>query len=90
MAYEVIVVTPDYEGRIQRAIKHANRQLDNIHIQSLWRKDLGHHRHEYAAHIKTGHIGNHHHFSVVWITHTEHHHEKIETVVIEEGHKTFF
>ena len=59
-------------------------------VESLWTRDLGHHRHEYSAHIKTGHIGNHHHWSVVWITKTEHHEEHIETVVIEEGKKTFF
>lgn len=90
MTYEVIVITPQEEHRIERAIKHAKRQLEHVKIQSLWRRDLGHHRHEYSAHVKTGHLGNHHHFSVVWITKTEHHQEHIETVVIEEGHKTFF
>lgn len=77
MAYEVIVVTPQHHGHLERALKHINRNLENPHLESLWRKDLGHHRHEYVAHVKTGHLGNHHHFTVVWVTHTQHHEEKL-------------
>jgi len=90
MTYVVVVVNHDEEERIKRAIKHANRQLEHVEIKSLWKRDLGHHQTEYSAHIKTGHLGNHHHYSVVWIVKHEHHQEHIESVFIEEGHKTFF
>lgn len=90
MGYEIIVVDTrerDHFAKVQRhAEERLMRQLENPHIETLWCDKIGHHDWLYQAHIKTGHLGNHHHFTVLWEVRGDH----AKLIDISEGHKTLF
>jgi hypothetical protein len=94
MGYEVIIVDETAQQHwnhvIHHAEEHLKRKFENPHIEKLWRDKLGHHDFLYCAHIKTGHFGNHHHFTVVWEFRGAHGHGIAKIISAEEGHKTLF
>lgn len=94
MVYEVIVVdnlSNHHFSQVQHALKERyHGKFENPHIEKLWRDHIGHHDYLYHAHVKTGHFGNHHHFTVLWETKTHHGVEQSRLLDVQEGHKTLF
>lgn len=94
MVYEVIVVDEQARDHFTKVTVFVNQKLgkalENPHIEKLWRDKVGHHDFLYNAHIKTGHLGNHHHFTVWWEVRGPHGHEHVKLLDVAEGHKTFF
>ena len=99
MGYEVVVIDAtfnDHYGRVTEHIKHhpLGAKFEHPHIEKAWVDRVGQHKWVYWVHVKTGHLGNHHHFTVVYEIHFHHHHhhqvEKVHLIDIHEGHKTFF
>lgn len=90
MAYEEIIVDDlvlEHFGKIHHHAHHrAGHKWENPQITQVWREKVGHHDYLYWVHVKTGHLGNHHHFTLVF--EIRHHQEHL--VEIHEGHKTFF
>ena len=90
MPYTVIVVTDHERNHWAKVQHHAEekimRKFENPHIEKLWCDKIGHHDYLYHAHIKTGHFGNHHHFTVLWEVRGDH----AKLLSVEEGHKTLF
>lgn len=93
MGYEVIVVDATVTDHWNKVQHHAEtkigRKLENPHIEKIWCDKIGHHDFVYHAHIKTGHFGAHHHFTVWWEVRGPHG-EHVKLLDIQEGHKTLF
>lgn len=94
MGYEIIVVTPEAQNHFNKVAHHAEekalKKFENPHIEKLWCDKVGHHDFLYQAHIKTGHLGNHHHFTVLWEVRGSHNNEHVKLIDVQEGHKTIF
>ena len=73
MGYEVLAVN-DFNGRghwvlVEKHVQnhhHVKAKYENPHIEKVWADKIGHHDWLYCVHIKTGHLGNHHHWTVVF------------------------
>lgn len=93
MVYEVIEVDEvarDHFVKVQVFVSEKiHKQLENPHIEKLWRDKIGPHDFLYNAHIKTGHFGSHHHYTVLWEV-KGHHGEHVRLIDVQEGHKTLF
>lgn len=70
MVYEIIVIDDQvnhHYKKIDHILKHKlGEKYSNPHIEKVWRDKIGHHDYLYQAHIKTGHIPHHHHFTVLY------------------------
>ncbi len=90
MGYEEIVIDELVLEHFARIHHHAHgragHKWDNPQITQAWREKVGHHDYLYWVHVKTGHLGNHHNFTVVF----EIRHGQEQLIDLHEGHKTFF
>lgn len=90
MGYEIITVTPEVQAHFTLVIPHVEHKIpgkfQNPHIEKIWANRLGPHNVLYQVHVKTGHLGNHHHYSVLFDVHNG----NIKLLDVHEGHKTLF
>lgn len=97
MGYTVVEIDPVFLGTFEKVTPsfdhHAHHQkLKNPHVEKVWIDRIGPHKSLYCVHIKTGGLGNHHHFTVTYEAHFNHHHhlDHVQLLDIHEGHKTFW
>ena len=66
---EIDALALEHFARINHhAHKHHGHggRWENPQLVSVWREKVGHHDHLYWIHVKTGHMGNHHNFTLVY------------------------
>ena len=71
MGYEVVAVDATFNQHFvlvqEHIVKHPlGAKFEHPHIEKVWCDKTGHHKWLYCVHVKTGHLGNHHHFTVVF------------------------
>ncbi len=66
--------------------KHCHNKWENPQIEKVFADKLGHHDWLYCVHVKTGKLGNHHHFTIVY----EIRKHECKLLDVHEGHKTFW
>lgn len=93
MKYEVILINDPYHQNHWNAMQpyivqhhHVKAKFQNPHIVGSWAHKLGFHDWIYCIHVKTGHLGNHHHFTITY----EVRNGMYKLLDIHEGHKTFW
>lgn len=90
MGYQEVQIDVTVQEHFELVKPHCHERLgkkfENPHIEKAFADKVGHHDWLYWVHIKTGHLGNHHHFTIVY--EIKHHHVKL--IDVHEGHKTFF
>ena len=77
MGYEVIVVdqTVHHHFGLVRVhvIERTGHKFENPHIEKAWCHRVGPHEMLYQLHVKTGHLGNHHHWTILFEVRSHHH-----------------
>lgn len=94
MNYEIVEVDEHVLGHfklieVDLAKRIGHKKFENPEIEKAWHHRAGTHgQHEwfYQVHIKTGHLGDHHHYTVLF--EVKHGHGKV--IDVHEGHKTLF
>ena len=71
MTYEVIAVDGEVNAHFLLISDHVKNhkhgaKFENPHLEQVWRHKVGQHDVIYQAHVKTGHLGDHHHFTILW------------------------
>ena len=109
MSYQVYVVDDHFNRHFKEMDHHIKHKLhekySNPHVEKVWMQKIDHHTEIFWVHIKTGHLGNHHHFTVVFEcihhhqnhhhNHHQHHHQNAQKTEyrlldVHEGHKSIF
>jgi hypothetical protein len=95
MSYQVYVVDDHFNRHFKEMDHHIKHKLhekySNPHVEKVWMQKIDHHTEIFWVHIKTGHLGNHHHFTVVFecIHHPLHNKTEYRLIDVHEGHKSF-
>lgn len=94
MGYEIIVIDNHAQNHFKQVHQHIHQRIptkfEHPVLEKVWRNKIGHHDFLYHAHVKTGHLGNFHHWTILWEVKTHHGVEHSRLIDVHEGHKTFF